>query len=129
MKMLTALTIGAVTAILVSCAQSPPAPPPSAVQAAAAAPPSANDSVLPSRDQLWDVTKIRCDSWIDASDDDRAAVGMFYYGWLAGTNRIQAIRPIDIQPNLHKVLDVCAQNRSFTIVRAFEMALRPNDSR
>jgi len=51
---------------------------------------------------------------------------MFYYGWLAGNRRIQAIRPIDIQPNLRKVLDACIQNRGFTIVHAFQTALKFN---
>ena len=123
---ISALTIG-VLAALASCAP-PPAPAPAATQTAAPLLPSAaDDSVLPSRDQLWDVTKIRCESWVDASDDDRAAVGMFYYGWLAGNRRIRTIRPIDIQPNLRKVLDACAENRGFTIVHAFETALKSNN--
>jgi hypothetical protein len=130
MKIIDLTVVGALAAILASCAPSASAPTSPAVQAAAPPPPpAADDSALPASDQLWDVTKIRCESWVDASDDDRAAVGMFYYGWLAGNRRIQAIRPIDIQPNLRKVLDVCGQNRSLTIVRAFEMALKSNNSR
>jgi hypothetical protein len=50
---------------------------------------------------------------------------MFYYGWVAGTLRIQALRPVNIQPNLRKVLDYCVQHRDVTIVDAFQQVLAP----
>ncbi len=67
---------------------------------------------------------LRCEHWLGASDDDRAAVGMFYYGWLAGNAGIRDLRPANIQPNLRKVLDYCAQHRDTTIVSAFRATLR-----
>ena len=117
--------ISSLTALFLTCAslpalaQTPAAPTP----APATPPPPSGDTVLPSKDQLWDVTTITCGNWVDASDDDRAAVGMFYYGWLAGHKGIKQIRPVNIQPNLRKVLDVCIHNRDYTIVHAFETAL------
>jgi hypothetical protein len=83
-----------------------------------------SDEALPSPDQLWDVNTLRCEHWLGASDDDRAAVGMFYYGWLAGNAGFREIRPANIQPNLRKVLDYCAQHRNTTIVSAFRANLR-----
>jgi hypothetical protein len=114
--------LGSLMTLLAASAQAP-APPSSAPPV----PGASTDNATPSRDQLWDVTTIRCGAWIDASDDDRAAVGMFYYGWLAGHSGIQKLRPVNIQPNLRKVLDVCGRNRNFTIVHAFETALRQAD--
>jgi hypothetical protein len=103
------------------------AAPPDQAAPAAPPPPTANapadEGALPSPDQLWDVTMLRCKNWIDAAGDDRAAVGMFYYGWLAGARGIHALRPAAIQPNLHKVLEFCARHRDTTIVKAFQAAL------
>lgn len=106
--------------LITGCAaRTPPAAPPPAAQAAATAP----DNATPTPDQLWDVNAVTCEQWTEASDDDRAAVGMFYYGWLAGTHGIHSLRPINIQPNLRKVLDYCTKNPQTTIVRAFRATL------
>ncbi|MFL5285011.1 MAG: HdeA/HdeB family chaperone [Rhodopila sp.] len=99
---------------------------PSAASSAQEKPPAAapaDDDALPSPDQLWDVNMLRCSNWLDAADDDRAVVRMFYYGWLAGSHGIHAVRPAAIQPNLRTVLDYCAQHRDTTIVKAFEATL------
>jgi hypothetical protein len=107
------------------CAAQQPTP---SAPAAQTAPPAAStqEDPLPSPDQLWDINMLSCENWLDASDDDRAATGMFYYGWLAGNRGIHTLRPAAIQPNLHKVLEFCAQHRKSTIVKAFQSALNPN---
>ncbi len=115
--------------LIVGCApQSPPAPAAAATTAPASATPPTGNNVLPSPDQLWDVNSVTCGQWTDASDEDRAAVGMFYYGWLAGAHGIHSLRPVNIQPNLRKVLDFCIQNRDTTIVKAFQATLGSRNS-
>jgi Glycine-zipper domain/HdeA/HdeB family len=115
-------------ALLAGCATSnspPPAAPPPQPAPAAANPP-AYETPLPSPDQVWDVNAVRCEQRLGAADDDRASVGMFYYGWLAGNHGIHQIRPAAIQPNLHKVLEFCEQHPQTTIVNAFRAVLAPH---
>lgn len=113
-------TIGA-TALLAACASPPP--PAATAQKPAAAQPVAEENPLPSPDQMWDVTKLHCSNWVGAADDDRAAVGMFYYGWLVGKLGRQVVRPVDIQPNIRKALDFCGAHPNETIVGAFQQTL------
>src|SRR3954452_13640075 len=81
------VTAGVVT-LLAGCTTSNPSPPaaPPPQPAPVAATPPANETSPPSPDQVWEVNDVRCDQWLGAADDDRAAVGMFYHGWLAGNH-------------------------------------------
>jgi HdeA/HdeB family len=110
-----------------ACAQ-PPAPPPAAV--AAAPPPEAppppptrvtsEAQVAPGR---WDVDRVRCSDLLGASDDDRAAAAMFYYGYLAAKAGIRVIDVNQIDGNVRKVMDRCAAAPNITVPQAFRQAL------
>jgi len=95
-----------------------PAPPPAQ---AAAAPPSAAQ-IAPHR---WDVDRVRCSDLLGASDDDRASVAMFYYGYLAAKAGIHVIDVGRISDNIAKVMQKCKTTPSLTVPQAFRQALRP----
>jgi hypothetical protein len=116
-------------ALLAGCATQSPPPPAVVSTPARAAAPSTDTGVMPSPDQLWDVNRVTCEQWIGASDDDRAAVGMFYYGWMAGTHGIHELKPISIKPNLQKVLAYCGDHGNTTIVKAFVATFASHRSR
>jgi hypothetical protein len=116
----TLATLGAVAA-LTACAQQ--TPPPAAAPQATAVTPIPETMPEPSPDQTWDVNAVTCAQWIGASDDDRAAVGMFYYGWMAGAHGIHQLKPINIRPNLQKVLGYCSEHQRATVVQAFVATL------
>jgi hypothetical protein len=106
------------------CAQpSPPpvaAPPPAPPPVAPAPPPSAAQ-IAPG---VWDVDHARCSDLLGASDDDRAAAAMFYYGYLAAKTRIHVIDVGRIDANIEKVMSVCADAPSITVTSAYYRALR-----
>lgn len=117
---------------LSACAQSPapqqqaPAPP----AAAASPPPEAAPPPAPrvtSEAQIapgrWDVVRVRCSDLLGASDDDRAAAVMFYYGYLAAKAGIRIIDVNQIDGNVRKVMDRCAAAPNITVPQAFRQAL------
>jgi hypothetical protein len=112
---------------LAACAQSP-APPPAPVAAApppeAPPPPPPRETseaqVSPGR---WDVERVRCSDLLGASDDDRAAAAMFYYGYLAAKAGIRVIDVSQIDGNVKKVMDRCAAAPNVTVPQAFRQAL------
>ena len=116
----------ALTFCLAACAQ-PPAPPAAAV--AAAPPPEAPPPPprVPSDAQIapgrWDVERARCSDLLGASDDDRAAAAMFYYGYLAAKAGIHVIDVSQIDGNVKKVMDRCAAAPGTTVPQAFRQAL------
>jgi hypothetical protein len=128
-KLMAALVVLLATA----CAQQSPPPtpssssPPPPAQTAAAAPAPATSAALvaPGR---WDVERVRCSDVLSASDDDRAATMMFYYGYLAAKANIHVIDVTEIEGNIRKVMDQCAATPAMTVPRAFRAALRPQHS-
>ncbi|MFL5280798.1 MAG: hypothetical protein ACJ8AW_07305 [Rhodopila sp.] len=119
------VTAGVVT-LLAGCTTSNPSPPaaPPPQPAPVAATPPANETSPPSPDQVWEVNDVRCDQWLGAADDDRAAVGMFYHGWLAGNHSIHLIRSAH-PAKPAKVLAFCGQHPWTTIVNACRAVLAP----
>jgi hypothetical protein len=53
-------------------------------------------------------------------EDDRAAIGMFYYGYLAAKLNFAIIDTSRIEDNLRHVFDTCRDHPDMTIVAAFE---------
>lgn len=109
-----------------SAAQQQSAPPPTpAAPTPEAAPPTAprvtsDAQVAPKR---WDVERARCSDLLSASDDDRAAAAMFYYGYLAAKAGIHIIDVSQIDDHLKKVMDRCAAAPNETVPQAFRQAL------
>jgi hypothetical protein len=104
--------------------QSAPSPGP------AAPPPEAAPSTAPrvtSEAQIapkrWEVERVRCSDLLGASDDDRAAAAMFYYGYLAAKAGIHVIDVSKIDGNVRKVMDRCAAAPNETVPQAFRQAL------
>ena len=97
----------------------PAAPPPQA------APPTAprvtsEAQIAPKR---WEVERVRCSDLLGASDDDRAAAAMFYYGYLAAKAGIHVIDVSKIDVNIKKVMERCAATPNETVPQAFRQAL------
>jgi hypothetical protein len=109
-----------------SAAQQQPAPPPAsaapASEAAPANPPrvTSDAQVAPKR---WDVDRVRCSDLLGATDDDRAAAAMFYYGYLAAKAGIHVIDVSKIDDNVKKVMERCAVAPNETVPQAFRQAL------
>jgi hypothetical protein len=106
-----------------SVAQQQPAPPPApAAPPPESAPPrvTSDAQVAPKR---WDVERVRCSDLLGASDDDRAAAAMFYYGYLAAKAGIHVIDVSKIDGNVRKVMDRCAAAPNETVPQAFRQAL------
>lgn len=115
-----------------ACAQPPapqqeaaPPPPAPAAPAPEAGPPPAprvtsEAQIAPGH---WDVDRVRCSDLLGASDDDRAAGAMFYYGYLAAKAGIRVIDVSRIDGNIRKVMDRCAAAPDITVPQAFRQAL------
>ncbi len=82
--------------------------------------PTSEAQVAPGR---WQVERVRCSDLLGASDDDRAAAVMFYYGYLAAKTGIHVIDVRNIDGNVKKVMDRCAAKPSITVPQAFRQAL------
>src|SRR4051812_34862258 len=97
----------------------PAAPPPEA------APPTAprvtsGAQIAPKR---WEVERVRCSDLLGASDDDRAAAAMFYFGYLAAKAGIHVVDVNKIDVNIKKVMERCAATPNETVPQAFRQAL------
>jgi hypothetical protein len=105
---------------LAACAQQP---------TQQAAPPAAAPTPAPSDAQAapgqWTVARTRCSVLLGASDDDRSAAVMFYYGYLAAKANIKTINVANIEGNIAKVMTLCASKPDITVPDAFRQALRP----
>jgi hypothetical protein len=97
-----------------------PAAPPGAAAPTPAPPAPSDAQVAPKR---WDVERVRCSDLLGAADDDRAAAGMFYYGYLAAKAGIRVIDTSQIEGNLKKVMDRCEAAPNITVPQAFREAL------
>ena len=96
-----------------------PQTPPPAAAAGISAPSDAQ--VAPGR---WNVERVRCADLLGASDDDRAAAAMFYYGCLAAKAGIHILDGSQIEGNIAKVMQQCAAAPQMTVPQAFRQALR-----
>jgi HdeA/HdeB family protein len=120
-----------------NCAQQPPQPAPSgpvtttlaaepAPPAATAAAPAPSDAqIAPGR---WNVERVRCSDLLRASDEDRAAAAMFYYGYLAAKAGIHIIDVGQIDGNVGKMMSQCAASPNLAVPQAFRQALRSRHS-
>jgi HdeA/HdeB family len=106
--------------VLCSAAYAQQQPPPA--RAVAASPPS-EAQVAP---RQWNVDRVRCSDLLGASDDDRASVAMFYYGYLAAKAGIHVIDVSRIGDNIAKVMQKCRAAPELTVPQAFREALRPS---
>ena len=94
-----------------------------AMQPATAAAASPSDAqVAPGK---WDVARVRCADMLNADDDDRATVAMFYYGYLAAKYNIKILDVTKISDNLQKVMKQCEVKPKMTVPEAFRAALAP----
>ena len=104
--------------------QAAPPPAPAAPAPEAAPPPTprvtSEAQIAPGR---WDVDRVRCSDLLGASDEDRAAAAMFYYGYLAAKAGIRVIDVNQIDGNIRKVMDQCAAAPNMTVPQAFRQAL------
>lgn len=102
-------------------AQAPPtATTPAPVTPPPAAPAQPEARVAPG---VWNVDRVRCSDLLGASDEDRAAAVMFYYGYLAARAGIRVIDVSQIDGNVHKVMDQCGATPNMTVPQAFRQAL------
>jgi hypothetical protein len=118
---------------LTTCGSQAPQPTESAaapLPAASPGPPT--PAPAPSDAQIsprrWNVDRVRCSDLLGASDDDRAAAAMFYYGYLAAKAGIRVIDVGKIDENVGKVMKQCAATPNLTVPQAFRQALRPRRS-
>jgi hypothetical protein len=125
------LVLGLLACCLVACARPAAAQQPTATPPAPATPPAeaspqpapratSEAEVGPKR---WDVERVRCSDLLGAADDDRAAAGMFYYGYLAAKAGIRVIDTSQIEGNLKKVMERCETAPNITVPQAFREAL------
>jgi HdeA/HdeB family protein len=93
-----------------------------------AAPPSTaavdSDPIAPGGH--WNVAAAQCRALLGESDDDRAAIGMFYYGYLAAKLNRNIIDTSRIENDLRHVLETCHQQPDTTIVAAFRRLREKN---
>jgi HdeA/HdeB family/Glycine-zipper domain len=112
-----------------ACAQQPSDSGPATTFAAVpSAPPPASPGPVPSDAQIatgkWNVERVRCSDLLGASDEDRAAAAMFYYGYLAAKAGIHVIDVSQIDDNVGKVMSECAASPTLTMPQAFRQALK-----
>ena len=123
---------------LAACAQQPPQPAqdasattnlavaePDSPSAAAPVPAPSGAQVAPGR---WNVERVRCSDLLGASDEDRGAAAMFYYGYLAAKAgmRIKDVSKID--GDVNEVMSKCAASPNLTVPQAYRQALRSRAS-
>jgi hypothetical protein len=100
----------------ISVAQTPPSPGSSSTPAPpAASPPS--DPIAPAGH--WNVAQARCRALLGESDDDRAAIGMFYYGYLAAKLNFTVVDTSRIEGDLRHVFETCRDHPDMSIADAF----------
>ncbi|MBV8614330.1 MAG: hypothetical protein JOY66_11250 [Acetobacteraceae bacterium] len=114
--------------ISVSAAQTPsPSGGGSAATTPPPASPPADDPIAPAGH--WDVAQAGCRAILGESDDDRAAIGMFYYGYLAAKLNLGVIDTSRIEGDLRHVLETCRDHPDMTIVAAFKTLRQDSLSR
>jgi HdeA/HdeB family len=96
-------------------------PPPASIGPPTPAPGPSDAQITPG---WWDVDRVRCSDLLGASDDDRAAAAMFYYGYLAARAGIHVIDVGKIDENVGKVMKQFAATPTLSVPQA----LRPRRS-
>jgi hypothetical protein len=74
----------------------------------------------------WNVADARCRALLGESDDDRAAIGMFYYGYLSAKLNFNVIDTSRIENDLRHVFERCHEHPDMTIVAAFRTLRQKN---
>ena len=117
MKLLPTTACAMALSLSVSAAQtqSTPGAGNTPTQPPAAAP---SDPIAPSGH--WNVADARCRALLGESDDDRAAIGMFYYGYLAAKLNLNFVDTSRIENDLRNVFETCRDHPEMTIVAAFK---------
>ena len=117
MKLIWTTTCAMALGISLSAAQTPPASggSNSATTPSAASAPS--DPIAPAGH--WNVAQAGGRAILSESDDDRAAIGMFYYGYLAAKLNLNVIDTSRIEGDLRRVFEMCRDHPDITIVAAF----------
>jgi len=122
MRLIWTTTGAMALSISLGAAQTPPA---SGGSNAAATPPAATSSDPVAPKGHWNVAQAGCRAILSESDDDRAAIGMFYYGYLAAKLNLNIIDTSRIEGDLRHVFETCRDHPDMTIVAAFR-TLRQN---
>jgi HdeA/HdeB family len=73
----------------------------------------------------WNVERVQCSDLLGASDEDRAAAAMFYYGYLAAKAGIHIIDVSQIDANIAKVMHPLRRAPEPAVPQVFRAALRP----
>jgi hypothetical protein len=117
MRLIWTTTCAMALSVSVSAAQTPFA---SGGDSAATPPPAAStspDPIAPAGH--WNVAQAQCRTILSEPDDDRAVIGMFYYGYLAAKLNLSIIDTSRIEGDLRQVFEMCRDHPDRTIVAAF----------
>ena len=74
----------------------------------------------------WNVGAAQCRALLGEPDDDRAAIGMFYYGYLSARLNFNIIDTTRIENDLRHVFETCRQHPDMTIVASFRTLRQKN---
>lgn len=112
-------TMGCIMALNISVcvAQTPSPAGGSSPTTASPAESSVSDAIAPTG--RWNVAQAKCRAILSESDDDRAAIGMFYYGYLAARLNLSIIDTSRIENDLRHVFETCRERPDMTVVAAF----------
>jgi hypothetical protein len=127
MRLIWMTTCTMALSISLSAAKTPSA---SGGSNAATTPPAAatsSDPIAPAGH--WNVAQAGCRAILSESDDDRAAIGMFYYGYLAAKLNLNVIDTSRIEGDLRHVFETCRDHPDMTIVAAFRTLRQNSHSR
>ena len=123
MKMIWTTTCAMALSISLSAAQAPPTSAGSDPTTTSPAASTSSDPIAPAGH--WNVAQAGCRAILNESDDDRAVIGMFYYGYLAAKLNLNIIDTSRIEADLRHVFETCRDRPDMTIVAAFR-TLRQN---
>jgi hypothetical protein len=127
MRLIRTTTCAMALSISVSAAQTPSA---SGAGDGATSPPAAStspDPIAPAGH--WNVAQAQCRTLLNEPDDDRAVIGMFYYGYLAAKLDSNLIDTSRIEGDLRRVFETCRNHPDITIVAAFRTLRQNSHSR
>ena len=117
MRLIWTTTCAMALSISIGAAQTPSTSGGSNAATAAPAASAPSDPIAPAGH--WNVAQARCRAILAESDDDRAAIGMFYYGYLAARLNLNLIDTSRIEGDLRHVFETCRDHPDITIVAAF----------
>jgi hypothetical protein len=124
MKLIRTTACALALTISVSAAQTPSG---TGGSSTATMPPPASapsDPIAPTG--RWNVAQAGCRAILRESDDDRAIIGMFYYGYLAAKLNLNVINTSRIEGDLRHVFETCGDHPNMTIVAAFKTLRQKN---